>query len=252
MERKWQKSKQVGSRRGGKREGAGRKPKGDRAGVPHVLRESFSSTTPVHVTVRVLKGVPNLRSRKAKRIVFQCLRAARDRLGVRLTQFSIQANHIHLIVEAESRWALTRGMKGFSVRIARRLNRAFGRRGKVFADRYHAHPLRTPGEVRNAVRYVMENSRIHALRRGEYLRHSIDPFAGGPCSQRFFEACRKLLVEPRSFLLRRAWQLTWIRRAVAAPFEPPGSHQGFGRLGPDGRARHRWLVREALLARYAA
>lgn len=235
------------SRRGGKRPGAGRKPKGPKAGVPHVRRESFSYGTPIHVTVRVCKGIPSLRSRKARRVVFQCLDAAKERFGVRFTQFSIQANHIHLIVEARSRWALTRAIKGFSVRIARRLNRVCSRRGQVFADRYHAHPLRTPSEVRNAVRYVMENSRIHALRRGEYLRHTVDPFAGGPCAQRFLEACRKLVVEPRSFLLRRAWEIAWVRRAVAAPPEP-----GAPRAGPADGFRHRWIVREAAGVRYAA
>src|SRR5690606_23449685 len=104
-------------------------------------------------------------------------------------------------------------MKGFSVRIAKRLNRAYGRRGQVFSDRFHAHVLRTPREVRHAVRYVMENSRIHAARRGERWSLAVDPFAGGPCPKRFLAACRELVAEPRTFMLRRAWQLPWIRRS---------------------------------------
>lgn len=233
--------KLVFSRRGGRRKGAGRKPKGERAGVSHDRREEFPPSAPIHVTVRVLKGVPNLRSRKAVRVVRTCIRLARERLGMRLIQFSIQANHIHLIVEAEDRHALSRAMKGFSVRIARRLNRAFRRRGKVFADRFHAHVLRTPPEVRNAVRYVMENSRIHAERRGETWRHPIDPFAGGPCARRFLAACRALLVEPRSFMLRKAWHLPWLRRAEAAPPLPP----------PPRLKQAALLVREPLPTRYA-
>lgn len=207
----------VFSRRGGRRKGAGRKPKGDRPGVPHVRRESFPRGTPIHVTVRVRKGVPNLRSRKAVRVIAKCFEAACERLGMRLTQYSIQANHIHLIVEAVDRRALSRAMKGLCVRIAKRLNRATGRKGSVFADRYHAHVLRTPSEVRNAVRYVMENSRIHAERRGEIWYRKIDPFAGGPCPNRFLEACRKLVVEPRSYVLRKVWGLPWLRRSAAPP-----------------------------------
>lgn len=207
----------VVSRRGGRRPGAGRKPNGPRAGMPHERREQFSSSTPIHVTVRVDAGVPNLRSRKAMRVLTTSIRLAQQRLGMRLTQYSIQRNHIHLIVEAKDRHALARAMKGFSVRIARRLNLAFGRRGRVFADRYHAHILRSPREVRNAVRYVMNNSRIHAERRGEPWDHAIDPFAGGPCPQRFYQACRSLVVEPRSAILRRAWRLPWLR----PPAEPP-------------------------------
>src|SRR5690606_2149675 len=63
----------VFSRRGGKRKGAGRKPKGPRAGVPHERREDFPSSAPIHVTVTVCKGVPNLRSRKAVRVVKTCI-----------------------------------------------------------------------------------------------------------------------------------------------------------------------------------
>lgn len=204
-------------RRRRRRPGAGRKPKGARAGRPHDRRPEFSSRTPVHVTVRVAKGIPNLRSRRAMAVLSRCFRIARERLGMRVTQYSIQANHIHLIVEAEGRYALSRAMKGLSVRIARRLNRAFDRKGKVIDDRFHAHILWTPREVRNAVRYVMNNSRIHAGRRGEAWNHAIDRFAGGPCRQSFLEACRALVVEPRSFILRLAWELPRLPPSRAPP-----------------------------------
>lgn len=112
-------------------------------------------------------------------------------------------------------------MKGFSVRIARRLNLAYGRRGKVFDDRFHAHILRSPREVWNAIRYVQNNSRIHAERRGESWRHAVDRFAGGPCPKSFMARCRALIVEPRSFILRLAWNLPWLRRATGPPPAPP-------------------------------
>lgn len=187
--------------------------------VPHVRREDFSPSCPIHVTVRVLHGVPNLRSRRAVRQVREAFKAARERLGMRITQYSIQAHHIHLVVEAKNRWALSRAMKGLCVRIARRLNRVSQRKGQVFADRYHAHVLRTPREVRNAVRYVMNNSFIHAERAGRPWRIGPDPFAGGPCPKRFFESCRALIIEPRTYLLRRAWNLPW-RRKEAGPSPP--------------------------------
>lgn len=185
--------------------------------VPHVRREGFSSACPIHVTVRVRDGVPNLRSRLAMREIRGAFSVARERLGMRITQYSVQANHIHLVVEATDRCALSRAMKGLCVRIARRLNRATKRKGQVFADRYHAHILRTPTEVRNAIRYVMNNSLIHARRAGRPWDFSIDPFAGGPCAKRFFQTCRSLIIEPRTFLLRVAWNLPWQR----SDDEPP-------------------------------
>ena len=101
----------------------------------------------------------------------------RDRENFRITHFSIQGNHIHLIVEAVDEKALARGLQGFAVWFARRFNAVMGRRGKVFADRYHAHQLRSLAEVRNAVRYVIGNFDEHARRRGETItRSEPDPY----------------------------------------------------------------------------
>ncbi len=84
-----------------------------------------------------------------------------DRLGVRVVQFSIQGNHAHLLVEADHTAALARGMQGLSIRIAKGMNRLMGRKGKVLADRYHSHVLRTPTEVRRAAHYIRHNSQHH-------------------------------------------------------------------------------------------
>jgi putative transposase len=78
---------------------------------------------------------------------------------MRINPFSVQGNHIHLIVEAESNDALARGMQG--VRIAKALDRVMKKSGKRLADRYHAQVLRTPTEVRHAVRYVLRNHLKH-------------------------------------------------------------------------------------------
>src|SRR5690349_4474081 len=85
---------------GGKRKGAGRKPKGERAGVAHVARPRFSRPMPLHVTVRMAAGVFNLRSRRSFRVIQDVLNGAAKRFGMRVVQFSIQGNHAHLLVEA--------------------------------------------------------------------------------------------------------------------------------------------------------
>jgi hypothetical protein len=52
-------------------------------------------------------------------------------------------------------------MNGLGVRVAKRLNRVMRRGGKVLDDRYHAHILRTPTEVRRARAYLLQNARRH-------------------------------------------------------------------------------------------
>ena len=96
------------------------------------------------------------------RSVRSALAAGRDRFGFRMAHFSVQSDHLHLLVEADDRRALGRGMQGLAIRVAKAVNRRLDRRGKVFGDRYHARALRTPRETRLALRHVLSNLRKHA------------------------------------------------------------------------------------------
>ena len=123
---------------GGKRKGAGRKPNGKRAGVEHVTREVLKRRFPVHVTWR-MDGAWNLRSRRCFTVLRRAMYGGAVRFGFRLVHYAVMGNHVHLIVEAEDRKALWRGMQGLGVRIAKGMNRLMGRTGSVLVDRYHAH-----------------------------------------------------------------------------------------------------------------
>ena len=120
--------------------------------------------------------------------------AARERLGARIVHFSIQRDHIHLIVEARDQIALGRAMKGFGVRVARRLNRLASRSGRVVADRYHARYLRTPTEVRAALIYVLQNGVKHARDEGRIARGQgvwIDPHSSAAFFDGWHPSCRR-------------------------------------------------------------
>ena len=190
---------------GGARKGAGRKRSSSRSRVAHVARASHDARTPLHVTLRLCDGVPSLRRSLVRGRVFRALGEGSERFGFRLHQFSLQSNHIHLIVEADDRRALSRGMKGIAVRVSRTLNRLWRRRGTVFADRFHARPLRTPREVRSALVYVLQNARHHGLR-----LMGVDPYSTGP----WFDGWRQGIVlasggpgaRARTWLLRLGWR----------------------------------------------
>ena len=160
---------------GGKRKGAGRKaakgPDGKRLHSSHGTRESFTWSRPVHVTVRVRRGLPSLRGAVLAPVVLKALEAGNEREGFRLVHFSVQSTHWHLVCEAEGPAALAAAIKGLNVRIARAINKQLGRKGKVIEDRYHLEVLRSPTQVRNAVRYVLRNGEKHgvhaALRHGD-------------------------------------------------------------------------------------
>ena len=132
-----------------------------------MARPRLSRHHPVHATVRLRPHVWNLRSQRGMAVVEAALRGAAERPGFRVTHFGAQGNHVHLIVEAAGADALTSGMKAFSIRLAKGMNRLMGARGPVLEDRYHMHVLRTPAETRRAVDYVTGNFENHARRRGE-------------------------------------------------------------------------------------
>jgi putative transposase len=192
---------------GGRRKRAGRKPKGARPGVSHACRPALIARHPVHATLRVLTHVWNLRSRRCFRAIATAFAGVRERHGFRLVHFSVQGNHLHLIVEAADAESLSRGMQALTIRIAKRLNRLMGRRGPVFADRYHEHVLRSPSEVARGLAYVLGNFAVHARRWGNPLaENEVDPYCSVSVEVRLGPG-PPLVCKPRTWLLQTGWRL---------------------------------------------
>lgn len=225
------------TRWGGPRRGAGRKPKGERAGVPHRTRAPLASRYPVHVTVRLRRGFPSLRRPRPYSALMRAFGAGRERGGFRLVHYSVQSNHMHLLVEAKDRHALTQGIQGLKVRVARVLNRIWRRTGPVFADRFHDRILRTPREVRNALAYVLLNARRHRI-----PGPSPDPYSSG----HWFDGWRHRraladdaggippVSQPRTWLLATGWRRHGLLRLEEVPKGAPRGGQRRG-AGSGGR-----------------
>ena len=120
----------------------------------------------MHVTLRARRGLPPLREAFLVRVARAAIRSANQAWGetFRIVHFSVQNDHVHLIVEAVDGARLARGVQGLSVRLARRINEALGVRGKFWGDRFHSRELATPRAVRNAIVYVLMNAKKHGAR----------------------------------------------------------------------------------------
>src|SRR4051794_2190024 len=116
---------------GGKRKGAGAKRRGPKT-VAHRVRERIPARLPVHVTLRMDRDVASLRTKRTFSIVARAFWRAQGKFGMRLVHFSVQSNHVHMIVEGVS----SKAMQGLNVRIAKGLNRLLERNGKVLHHRY--------------------------------------------------------------------------------------------------------------------
>ena len=222
-----------GQRRGGKRRNAGRPARGKRAGAPHKRRPWFEGKFPQHIVLSVVREIGSLRKRHMYRALREAsltvaLRELHDkpRASFRIVHISIQRTHIHLIVEADNKTALSNGMQRFQISAAKHLNREASRgltrrrRGTVFPDRYHQEIITNPTQARRTLAYVLNNWRKHQDdRNGEARTWNVDPFStgalfwgwkereGATTFWRLRERYQPLVVYlPRTWLLREGWK----------------------------------------------
>src|SRR5262252_8486669 len=172
---------------------------------------------PAHVTLRIRPELPSLRQQRFALLRRRFARASRE--WFRIVHFSVQANHIHLLVEADDADMLSRGIQGLAVRLARAINRVLGRRGAVFAERYHARALTSPRAVRNAIVYVLQNWKHHQTN-----ARGLDPCSSAPWFPDWKEQPPPWRAPPpvrpaRTWLLAHGWKR---RRGLISLDEAPG------------------------------
>jgi REP element-mobilizing transposase RayT len=217
---------------GGARKGAGRKCEGKRSRVAHSKRAALKPSYPTHITLRIEDGLNNLRNRIEYATVREALVAGANRFGMRLVEFAVLSNHLHLVCEAYDERALARGMKGLCVRIARALNRLWNRVGSVFSDRYHAHVLKTPRGVRHALNYVLHNAAKHGDRLGgpdpcssgawfDGWRHDLGPKRVAPASPSPHALTQLAPTSPLPRALTWLLRVGWRRHGYLDPVPPP-------------------------------
>ena len=157
-------------------------------------------------------GLENLRSKRCFRVIERAFYASNKNKSFRLIHFSVQSNHLHLVVEASHAQALSRGMQGLTIRIARGLNRLLGRKGRVFSTRFYARTLKTPREVNACLHYVLNNTRRHH-RHTYFSRGWIDPCSSGKYFSGWRDRNEPLppqhrwpVALPQSWLLKTGWE----------------------------------------------
>lgn len=217
------------SGRGGWRPGAGRRATPG-ARVLHRERDEIPAQCPVHVTVRLRRGIPSLRRGRFVRAFRRSLGRCSVRDGFQVVHYSIQSNHLHFLIETQDKAALGRGMKSLAARIGRCVNRVFTRAGQVLDGRYHHRVLTTPREVRHALAYVLLNARHHYHERHGRpprtvaLDHAssarwFDGWRHGPPPSSPVAPATRLTAEPRTWLLLKGWR----RHRLIDPAEVPGA-----------------------------
>jgi len=220
----------------------GRPPNGARAGSPHKTRAEFKASQPVHVVLRVHGEIVEgggLRKGKLFAAIREASIVAAKWEDCRIVHASVQRSHIHLLVEAEGKAALARGMKAFQISAAKHINAVVSRRlperrrGAVFPDRYHVEIIRSPKQARHALAYVLNNWRKHREDRHSFARSwTLDPYSTAVMFGGWKERGPILWLDtlPKAYMglfgwLPRTWLLTvgWRRHGLVSVDEVPGA-----------------------------
>ena len=229
---------------GGRRVGAGHRRDPKRHDPPHRARPAHVARYPHHIVMRTRPEVGRLRRGPIYRAVRAALVRVGEREGIRIVHLSIQHNHLHLLVEASSSSALSRGMQALSIRAARAINKSLGRKGRVFAHRYHRTDITSPRQARNALAYVLNNWRRHREDQSSAAAGAarLDPYSTARAFDGWRPAGHALSTtsavlspggapppsieplpsaEPRTWLLRVGWRI----HGHLDPFAVPGPSQ---------------------------
>ena len=129
--------------------------------------------------LRTRRDVPRLRRGKTYPAIRRALERTLAKTAFRVVHTSIQRNHLHFLIEADHAQALSHGMRSLAISAARAINRVLGRKGRVFAYRYHATAISSPRQMRNALAYVLNNWRRHDEDESSEAAHraALDPYS---------------------------------------------------------------------------
>lgn len=181
--------------------------------VAHGSRPELKKGDVVHVTIKLKGGLPSLRQGKALDVVLAAIERVNRKRLIRIVEFSVQSNHVHLLVEASKSADLSSGMASLNTGLGMRLNRVWNRigQGGVLRERFHMVIIRTPRQMRNALRYVLRNDVHHGLMLGVLDPCSSAPSFGGWAQLQGSKAQRAAATScvsaaPRTWLLKVGWQ----------------------------------------------
>jgi REP element-mobilizing transposase RayT len=218
------------AKHGGRRYGAGRKKQLEKA-PNHVPRPDLDPRNPAHITLRCVRGLPRLRQNHIYQVIRRVLAFYLELDDFRVVHVSIQRNHLHFIVEAANKAALSRRMQSFVIKLAKALNYAWGREGKVFAFRYAARQIKSRRYARNAIAYVLNNWRRHHedFYENAHGKIFLDEYSSAVSFDGWTMKFGKPTIEyerlpvspPKTWLLREGWK----EYGRIDPFERPAAYR---------------------------
>lgn len=139
-------------------------------GIRHTKRLVFNLPSAFHITIKVRDNKADIKNKRILQSLHHAIKRARLQ-GVRVLHFTLEYNHVHLVIESSNHKELHKGMQAFGISLAKKINKLKNLKGTVYKNRYHQKLLKSRSEFKNAVQYVFGNGVKH-----KRASSKLDPF----------------------------------------------------------------------------
>ncbi len=141
------------------RKGAGRPALHD-PGIRHTNRPHIKKPASLHLTIKVKKKKAEIKNKSVLKILKRAILNARKQ-GLRVIHFSLEYDHVHLLIEADNNLILGKGMQAFGVTLSKAINRLKKLKGGVYKHRYHFRQISSTRELKIVMNYIFTNGLKH-------------------------------------------------------------------------------------------
>lgn len=168
--------------------GAGRSAKHD-AGIRHTSRPKISRPTSLHLTIKVKSIKANIKNKIILHMLKRAILNAR-RQGLKVIHFSLEYDHVHLLIEADNNLTLGKGMKALGVTLAKRINKFRGLKGAVYKHRYHFRRVGSSAQLKKVMNYIFSNGVKHGT-----SKSIICPYNSLRSEEKYYLFCKKIVFD---------------------------------------------------------
>lgn len=137
----------------------GRKALHDK-GIRHTSREIINKPTSLHLTIKVRENKADIQNKRLLKSLHHAIKRARLK-SLRVIHYTLEYNHLHLLVEADNNKHLGQSMQALGISLAKAINKYKGVKGAVYKHRYHLRKIHTARELKNVLHYIFQNGMKH-------------------------------------------------------------------------------------------
>jgi REP element-mobilizing transposase RayT len=139
--------------------GAGRPAIHD-IGIRHRERPKLTRLSSLHLTIKIKRIKADLKNKSILIVLKRAIYNARKK-GLRVIHFSLEFDHVHLLIEAPDNFILGKGMQSLGVTLVRGINKLGQTSGEVYKHRYHFRKINSTRELKVVMNYIFHNGVKH-------------------------------------------------------------------------------------------